>query len=192
MVNDAPSALDTLKELADALNDDSNFAATVTNQLAQKADKSQIPTSLPANGGNADTATKLKTARTINGVVFDGAADITITQVNGEDIATTDQIFDASVPVGGIIMWSGSDIPTSWALCNGSNGTPDLSGKFVLGMSASHSIGQTGGEEIHTLSIDEMPAHTHKWLYGLEKDDKGQEVVIRNLPQFQVQLLEIK
>jgi hypothetical protein len=39
------------------------------------------------------------------------------------------------VPVGGIIMWSGaiSQIPSSWALCNGANGTPDLRNRFVAG-----------------------------------------------------------
>lgn len=36
LVNGAPGALDTLKELADAMGDDPNFAATVTNALAQK------------------------------------------------------------------------------------------------------------------------------------------------------------
>ena len=32
-------------------------------------------------------------------------------------------------------MWSGSigTIPTGWALCNGSNGTPDLRNKFIIG-----------------------------------------------------------
>lgn len=39
VVNAAPSALDTLKELADALNDDPNFAATITTQLSKKVDK---------------------------------------------------------------------------------------------------------------------------------------------------------
>lgn len=41
----------------------------------------------------------------------------------------------AAFPVGGIIMWSGTiaAIPTGWALCNGSNGTPDLRNRFVIG-----------------------------------------------------------
>lgn len=34
LIGGAPAALDTLKELADAINDDANFAATVTQQLA--------------------------------------------------------------------------------------------------------------------------------------------------------------
>ena len=75
-----------------------------------------------------------------------------------------------TIPVGGIIMWSGSlnQIPDGWVLCNGqtSNGqkTPDLSSKFVVGYSASDSdyaIGKTGGEAKHRLLESEMPSHSH-------------------------------
>jgi hypothetical protein len=41
-VGAAPAALDTLKELADALGNDANFATTVTNQLALKANISSL------------------------------------------------------------------------------------------------------------------------------------------------------
>lgn len=44
LTNSAPAALDTLKELADALNNDSNFAGTVTSQLALKANSSDVYT----------------------------------------------------------------------------------------------------------------------------------------------------
>jgi hypothetical protein len=42
------------------------------------------------------------------------------------------------IPIGGIIMWSGSiaSIPSNWALCNGSNGTPDLRNQFIVGANA--------------------------------------------------------
>lgn len=43
VVGTAPAALDTLKELSDALGSDANFAATVTTALANKADRSEIP-----------------------------------------------------------------------------------------------------------------------------------------------------
>ena len=39
LINSAPSTLDTLNELADALGDDPNFATTVANQISEKADK---------------------------------------------------------------------------------------------------------------------------------------------------------
>lgn len=73
------------------------------------------------------------------------------------------------VPRGAIIIWSGTvnDIPTGWLLCDGNNGTPDLRAKFVLGAvtetGTKYSAGNTGGEEEHTLTIDEMPRHSHNY-----------------------------
>jgi microcystin-dependent protein len=72
-----------------------------------------------------------------------------------------------SVPVGGIIMWSGSenDIPDGWALCTGQTvdgqKTPDLRGRFVVGAGRSYAVGDTGGAETVRLSINEIPSHTH-------------------------------
>lgn len=45
---------------------------------------------------------------------------------------------NGTIPVGGIIMWSGTiaSIPSGWALCNGSNGTPDLRNRFVVAADA--------------------------------------------------------
>jgi microcystin-dependent protein len=56
-----------------------------------------------------------------------------------------------------------ADIKDGWQLCDGSNGTPDLSGMFVVGYdpndAAHDEPGKTGGESKHALSIAEMPAH---------------------------------
>lgn len=45
-------------------------------------------------------------------------------------------------PSGVICMWSGATtaIPTGWALCNGSNGTPDLRDKFVVGAGSTYTL----------------------------------------------------
>ena len=53
-----------------------------------------------------------------------------------QELAVSDGLIgNGTFPLGGIIMWSGaiSAIPTGWSLCDGSNGTPDLRNKFVLG-----------------------------------------------------------
>lgn len=52
---------------------------------------------------------------------------------------------NGTIPVGGIILWSGSiaSIPTGWALCNGSNGTPNLTDKFIIGAGNSYNVGNT-------------------------------------------------
>lgn len=70
---------------------------------------------------------------------------------------------DASLPSGLIAIWKGSTttIPSGWVLCNGQNGTPDLRDKFVLGAGNNYTVGDTGGEKEHALTIDEMPSHNH-------------------------------
>jgi microcystin-dependent protein len=75
---------------------------------------------------------------------------------------------DVGAPQGTIAMWSGSVslIPNGWFLCNGANGTPDLSGRFIVGYAAADAdystIGNTGGNKTTTLTTTELPAHTHQ------------------------------
>ena len=78
-------------------------------------------------------------------------ADVTISRLNpiaparsltvpASDGSTTGkltitQVADLIVPIGSIILWSGSiaTIPANWALCNGTNGTPNLRNRFIAG-----------------------------------------------------------
>jgi len=70
---------------------------------------------------------------------------------------------NATVPSGGIIMWSGliSAIPTGWALCDGNNTTPDLRDRFIVGAGSTYSRNDTGGTNSVTLTENEMPSHNH-------------------------------
>lgn len=58
------------------------------------------------------------------------------------------------VPVNSIIIWFNSImlIPSGWQLCDGTNGTPDLRGKFVMGISADDDLGDSFGSESHVHS----------------------------------------
>lgn len=54
-------------------------------------------------------------------------------------LTTSTQAPNSGTPAGGIMLWSGTiaSIPTGWALCNGANGTPDLTDKFILSVASS-------------------------------------------------------
>jgi microcystin-dependent protein len=79
------------------------------------------------------------------------------------------------VPSGGIIMWSGSiaAIPTGWVLCNGSNSTPDLRNRFVVGAGSSYNPGNTGGASTVALSTANLPAHNHSASSSSTVSDPG-------------------
>lgn len=88
--------------------------------------------------------------------------------------AATKSYVDSSIPVGGIIMWSGTtgtSLPSNWKLCDGStyNGikTPDLRGRFVLssgqgsGGLTNRTVDASGGVETVALTEAQMPKHKH-------------------------------
>lgn len=91
------------------------------------------------------------------GTLLNTALDDIVTHVNALP----------AFPSGGIIMWSGatSAVPTGWSICDGTNGTPNLVDRFIVGSKtdsgATHDIGDTGGANSLTLTSGQLPSHTH-------------------------------
>jgi hypothetical protein len=72
----------------------------------------------------------------------------------------SDDVFDTIK----LFCGSTSDIPPGWALCDGTNGTADLTGRFVMGLDADgqsdeNTIGDTGGYRTHGSSENNHSAH---------------------------------
>lgn len=102
LVSDAPDALDTLKELADALNNDADFSTTVTNKLAELTQKdtelAQKDADLQQKIDQLESASEASTSYTdltnkpqINSVELTGnkTLDDLGIQAKGEYITTT-------------------------------------------------------------------------------------------------------
>ena len=106
------------------------------------------------------------------------------------------------VPSGGIIIWSGASnlIGSSssggtgpgWYLCDGSNGTPDLRERFIVGAggdnsavsgTSGYSVNATGGENSVTLTTNQLPSHTHNLHIGTNQDDDGDNRLSRGTHQ---------
>lgn len=100
-----------------------------------------------------------------------------LTDASNVQIATYDNIYGilgsaatvTPIPSGVIVLWSGSigSIPAGWYLCDGSNGTPNLKDRFIVGAGSSYSVSQTGGSadaitvsHTHAATVTD-PGHTH-------------------------------
>jgi len=113
-------------------------------------------------GGTAVTSN----AADLNILSGAAAAGVTSTEfgyLDGVTSAIQTQITSSLFPVGGIILWSGStaSIPSGWVLCDGSNSTPDLRDRFVVGAGSTYAVDATGGESSVTLATSQIPAHNH-------------------------------
>ena len=115
---------------------------------------------------------------------IDGIATLTATTLVGNGV----------VPVGGIIMWSGtiaslSSSAPNFKLCDGNNGTPDLRNRFVIGANADDSGNATTNIETNSFSVSDpndtstgiakqsggfknsvLHTHDHKYAYASRED----------------------
>lgn len=116
-----------------------------------------------------------------------GPVTLSHTQINSlpQDIADAvaalrSELLGHLVPTGVIALWSGPvvDIPSGWALCDGTNGTEDLRDRFVVGAGGSYGVNAAGGAVTkstgqagahdhggstagHALALAEIPSHSH-------------------------------
>jgi microcystin-dependent protein len=63
-------------------------------------------------------------------------------------------------PIGSIIMWSGAiaDIPSGWQLCDGTNNTPDLRNRFIVGAGDEYNINANAGNNNIQLQTANLPS----------------------------------
>ncbi len=95
--------------------------------------------------------------------VLEGSNNMVLTDNNGN-------LSSIQFPSGMIMIWTKglNNIPIGWALCDGTQGTPDLRGKFLLGVNTDPNTnavfrtpGQSGGST--KISVGQLPAHTHMY-----------------------------
>ena len=95
-----------------------------------------------------------------------GTGVVTLTAPNtntDRTITLPDATTTLGVPSGIISMWSGlvGAIPSGWVICDGTNSTPNLTGKFIKAATTAGGTGGSATTGAHTLSTSEMPSHSH-------------------------------
>jgi hypothetical protein len=111
-----------------------------------------------------------------------GGTGLTSPGTNGNVLTSNGTAWTSAAPpeafsAGMIMLWSGSiaSIPSGWALCNGSNGTPDLRDRFVVGAGSTYAVDATGG------SADAIVvSHSHSATTSVSLSDPGHSHTITN------------
>lgn len=102
------------------------------------------------------------------------------------------------VPAGTIMLYNGSVAPEGWAICDGTNGTPDLRGVFVIGAGTNSVTGTTysleeegkrvpsvnHGTEKVTLDNANIPPHNHTFQDIVFNRDKTNSDFVNSEPNF--------
>jgi hypothetical protein len=136
---------------------------TASTLVARNASGGFSAGTITANlSGTASYATALQTARTINGVSFDGSANITITEF---DTGTAILFYQASAPTG----WTKSTTHNNKALRvvsgdgGGSGGSMEFTSVFTTRTPSGSVSGTNSGGSVaaHALTVEEMPHHSH-------------------------------
>ena len=86
-----------------------------------------------------------------------------------DDVILLQTAVEDLMPVGAVIMYSGAVIPSGWAICDGTQGTPNLVNKFVRGGTGADN-GDTGGykdaaivSHSHAFIGSPLPVHAHNY-----------------------------
>jgi hypothetical protein len=137
------------------------------------------------NGEIAGAALRGAPGLTANQILI--PSDSSAPTVGGSPILSTSNIVThmpagaGLVITGMVLFWTGASnaIPSGYVLCDGTNGTPDLRDKFIVGGGGSlptsggantgstgvSLTGATGGAT--ALTIDQIPGHSHKFFSGV-------------------------
>lgn len=157
---------------------------TVTGNITATANLSAnniaITNALPVTSGGTGVTTStgsgnlvLSASPTFTGTPVAPTASV---GTNTTQLATT-AFVQAALPSGVIVIWSGSAgaIPSGWYLCDGTNSTPDLRGRFIVGAAGSYAVGATGGSadaivvsHTHTGTASSNGAHQHYTMRRFE------------------------
>ena len=166
LVDSSPAALNTLNELAAAINDDASFSTTVTNNIATK-----MPLAGGEFTGNVTTEDLVPDSDSFRNIGTSSAKynQIHAASFHGSGANLTGIVSFVS---GMIILWSGNtgNIPSGWVLCDGSNSTPDLRNRFVIGAGSSYNPGNTGGATTDNISVSVSGSDTVSFNTTLYSD----------------------
>ena len=180
----SPSSLTTClsaNSVITTINTNITNNATAIGEVAQDLTDAQtaLQTNINAlttlvNNQNTTIANQATQIATL--IAAFNALDSTVASFNSRLLSVEGRLttLEDAIASGIIVVWSGAvvDIPVPYRICDGTNSTPDLRNRFIIGAGTTYAVNAIGGNIGHThtlggetgntvLTVDQMPAHTH-------------------------------
>ena len=199
LIGGAPGALDTLNELAAAINDDSSYASTITTNLGTKVDKvtgkalskndftDALKSKLDAieAGATADQTSEeiqdivggMVTGNTESGVTVtyqdaDGTLDFSVASQTDENFTTADHSKLDGIESGATADQSNAEIKTAYEANSNTNAFTDADHSKLDGIESGATANQTN-EEIQDIVGGMVTGNTESGLAVTYQDADG-------------------
>lgn len=122
-----------------------------------------------------DEGSGVGTSAGVTTLNFTGAG-VSVSNAGGNTVNVA--VVGAELPINAVIMWYGTvlGVPAGWSVCDGTNGTPDLRDRFIVGAGSTYAKGATGGSGFtgsagahshgsstsgYALTAADLPSHSH-------------------------------
>ena len=153
----------------DDLEDKPTIPANIVTYTADQNDNityNRDPTLKISGGSNTTFGQSLEEFIVSNTAIKDAIVAAILENLSNSNTQTGTNlqkaVIGAALPVGTIAMWrrSSTDLPCGW------DEVTEMKSRFPVGTGqgsglSNYVLGATGGEEMHTLTINEMPSHSH-------------------------------
>lgn len=132
-------------------------SATAVSSIAIGRDAIANESHTVSFGGNETEPDVIQTSRLVNVTDPVNAQDAATKNYVDTQVTPIQEIFDAIYPIGIIVSGAKPSLGT-WE---------KVEGRFLFGSDQTHDVGGEGGEEVHTLTINEIPSHNHTTQLGI-------------------------
>jgi hypothetical protein len=190
-VNNAIAPLETTATVNTKINEVYEYANTrITNAVAPLAStvyvNNLVATAVAPLALQTDLISNVAALYNYANVTVATAVAPLATQsnVNAVESSLTNYI-DAKFVTGMIMQWFGAanNVPAGWAICDGTNSTPDMRDLFVVGAGREYAPLDRGGSNSVALTQDELPEHSHTAASSSSSVEHSHSVTVNTVSQ---------